>query len=872
MRFKQKLPVTYLLFTFNGRLSKSAFWTASLFYWCTFYVLYNILLFGIGEWATFILYPLLFWIIAATSVKRLHDQDYSGYWLFAVLVPVIGPLWLIWRLGLKKGSYMPNPYGPVPGSAPDYLKNDNGRKIPHLKTDERIIDDVTKLNPVLVAKIVRPTSIAEVSDIIKSTNGSISVGGGRFSMGGQTASPHTTHVDMRSMNKILEFSAGDKLIKVQTGIRWCDIQQFIDEYGLSISIMQTYANFTVGGALSVNAHGRYMGMGPLVLSVRSIDVVLADGAMVQASPTENQEIFFGAIGGYNGIGVIVNVQLQLADNLVIKRVDKKMKVEEYKRHFMTTIRDDSRVIFHNGDIYPPRYKRLRSVSWIETTEKPTVKTRLTPLRESYPLERYFLWAFTETPLGKWRREFLIDPLLFRGKKIHWRNYEAGYDVAELEPRSRTDSTYVLLEYFVPINRFEEFEQAMAEIFIRFNVNVLNVSIRHAKADPGTYLAWAREEVFAFVVYYKQRTDADAKHKVAVWTRELADAVNKVNGSYYLPYQVHPTEMQFHTAYPNAQKLFDLKKRLDPNCKFKNIFWDTYYKPLNDKMMDNNQISKFKAVFNDTKWSDDFYRFLQVIFHLYPEDKFHRLIKDETSTGKTDEEIYKSVQDKLKTIKPFLSELTYALPALKKQKREIAAQTLQLSNDLKSVNGYAEIGSTGRYINELKRNIKVAGPIFLINDRAPGNSPGDIMERGQLSKLGVFVDIDDYNPINNSVIPDACLDVVTCYIGLHHCPVIKLNGFIKSIHRILRPGGLFIIRDHDVKTADMGTFVSLIHTVFNIGLNETWEFEDKDFKNFKPADDWARMIETGGFTDAGKRILQKNDPSDNTLMLFVKNNL
>jgi FAD/FMN-containing dehydrogenase/uncharacterized membrane protein YhaH (DUF805 family) len=579
MRLKQKLPVTYLLFTFNGRLSKGPFWLASLFYWCTFYVWYNLLLFSIGEYATFILYPLLFWIIAATAIKRLHDQDYSGYWLFTVLIPVLGPLWLIWRLGFKKGNYAANNYGSVPGSVPDYLKNDEGKEIPHLKTDERIIDDVTRLNPVLVSKIVRPGSVDEVCEIVKNTTGPISVGGGRFSMGGQTASPHSLHIDMRGMNKVLEFSATDKLIKVQTGIRWCDIQQYIDEHNLSIKIMQTYANFTVGGALSVNAHGRYMGLGPIVLSVRSIDIVMANGSLAHATRTENQQIFFGAIGGYNGIGIIIQAELELAENLAIKRIDKKMKVEEYKDYFFKTIRDDPKVVFHNGDIYPPKYKRLRAVSWIETTEKPTVKTRLMPLKESYPLERYFLWSFTETPLGKWRREFLIDPLLFRGEKIHWRNYEAGYDVAELEPRSRTDSTYVLLEYFVPVNRFEEFEKAMAEIFIRFNVNVLNVSIRHAKADPGTYLAWAREEVFAFVVYYKQRTDAASKHAVAVWTRELADAVTAVDGAYYLPYQVHPTAGQFHKAYPNAQKLFDLKAKLDPEYKFRNIFWDTYYKPL-----------------------------------------------------------------------------------------------------------------------------------------------------------------------------------------------------------------------------------------------------------------------------------------------------
>jgi SAM-dependent methyltransferase len=280
-------------------------------------------------------------------------------------------------------------------------------------------------------------------------------------------------------------------------------------------------------------------------------------------------------------------------------------------------------------------------------------------------------------------------------------------------------------------------------------------------------------------------------------------------------------------------------------------------------------SEFKAVFNDTKWSDDFYRFLQVIFHLYPEDKFHQLIKEETAANNTDEAIYRSVQSKLPGIKPFLSELTYALPALKKQKKEIARQTLGLLGGNEQIDGYVEIGSTGRYISQLRKQIKVTGPVFLLNDIAPTNSPGDIMERGQLSKLGTFINIKDYQAVSKHDIADESIDVVTCYIGLHHCPVDRLDGFVQSMYRILRPGGSFIIRDHDVKTPQMATFVSLVHTVFNAGLNESYEFEAKDFKNFKSADEWAAIITKAGFKDSGARVLQDKDPSDNTLMHFIK---
>ncbi len=66
--------------------------------------------------------------------------------------------------------------------------------------------------------------------------------------------------------------------------------------------------------------------------------------------------------------------------------------------------------------------------------------------------------------GKWRREHIVDPIVFGRKKIHWRNYEAGYDVLELEPQSRKESTYVLQEYFVPVGKFDDFASLMAEIF------------------------------------------------------------------------------------------------------------------------------------------------------------------------------------------------------------------------------------------------------------------------------------------------------------------------------------------------------------------------------------------------------------------------
>ncbi|MCB1211330.1 MAG: hypothetical protein KDK97_18535 [Verrucomicrobiales bacterium] len=139
----------------------------------------------------------------------------------------------------------------------------------------------------------------------------------------------------------------------------------------------------------------------------------------------------------------------------------------------------------------------------------------------------------------------------------------------------------------------------------------------------------------------------------------------------------------------------------------------------------NKPSEFHAVFDSTPQRDAFYRFLQVVFHLYPEAKFHHLIHEVCGRHDSDEAIYREVQQRLKEIKPFLSELTLALPALKKQKREMKRQTLQLLGETKQIHGYLEIGSTGRYISDLRKHTQVTGPLYLINDVAPSNAVGDI---------------------------------------------------------------------------------------------------------------------------------------------------
>ena len=270
-----------------------------------------------------------------------------------------------------------------------------------------------------------------------------------------------------------------------------------------------------------------------------------------------------------------------------------------------------------------------------------------------------------------------------------------------------------------------------------------------------------------------------------------------------------------------------------------------------------------------KLSDAFYRFLQSVFRTVPEDRFHHLINEARKLHGDEESLYRHIQRELKNIKPVLADLTYALPSLFKQKAEMTQQTLRVLGGRTRFDGYAEIGSKGRYYRGLAAALELRGPCYFIDEKPQTLSPVDVMERGQLRRLGGFVALGDYAPLAAADVADASLDLVTCYIGLHHMTVQQLGPFLRSMHRVLRPGGVFIVRDHDVRSDDLRALVSLAHTVFNAGLGETWETNQAERRYFESAQTWALRLDAAGFDDSGERVLQQNDPTDNTLFCFVR---
>ena len=438
-----------------------------------------------------------------------------------------------------------------------------------------LIPNITGLYSVEVARIATPVSTEEVAREIGKWPGKIAVGGGRYSMGGQTAVAMGLHLDMRRMNKLVKLDRANRVARVQAGMAWRDLQDILDPLDLAVQTMQSYANFTVGGTVSVNGHGRYVGNGPVGNSVRALQLVLADGSVREVSRSAHPELFRAAIGGYGAIGVITEVELDLTVNCRIERVATPVSLDAYPGYFLRSVLGRKDCILHNADLLPPHFDAPVAVSWNKTGKALTEQARLSPRGQVSASNQNMIFAMTELPGGALLYREIVHPLLRAQPAVKWRNHEASLDVAELEPRTRAISTYVLQEYFIPVRHFAQYARQMAEVIRKHGAEVLNVSVRHSPADPVALLPWAKEEVFSFVVYYKQRIDASARQRTGDWTRDMIDTALRFEGRYYLPYQLHATRAQFDKAYPEAVQLRVLKRAVDPAGKFSNELWRQY---------------------------------------------------------------------------------------------------------------------------------------------------------------------------------------------------------------------------------------------------------------------------------------------------------
>lgn len=779
------------------------------------------------------------------------------------------------------------------------------------------VDDVSKMNSSRVNQIIYPHSEENIKDAIKKANltgEKISIKGQNQShtMGGQTITQGTV-LDMTFFNRIIDFDKEKNIITVQPGISWESLIRFLNYHKLSPMILQSYANFSVGGTASANAHG-ITSEESLQNSIVEIEIINNEGKTIRCSREQNSELFSLALGGYSLLGVITKIKLKVVPNVPLKMKASYHKMNEFPREFKETMGKNieiklGRVNSKFDKIAFYKFFKNGSTSIISNlNETPKVSKTKLLMYKWFPTICTYFPSWQEL---RWKIEKSI------GKPLDWasdseRNkllIEKTHSISQLyNPLINLDRTHILQEYFIPYDKFDEWTLFLKNFFGKEkfkHVILLNTTVRFVNEDDTTFLKYAKTKngMFAFVMYYRLPRNVDADKELEKINMELIDQTLDLGGTFYLPYRPHYTDKQLEKAYPEFKKFLQLKKSYDKEEMFSNMWYEHYkgkiaLSPNNEfetkiifdspqEKLEQSQQSQSQSQFPEEVLKNQTYQkifcsgsdsdileykfktFLENIFYMLPPDELYSFIKGimKENPNLSDLEVFNKIQKNINE-KSLITNLCYKLRALKllsEQRKDFVNQVINLKGHFKNDNleGIVSIGDS-KCVKKLKEKLKIKGPSYIVNDK---ESAKDIIERGSLFPVGKFVKL-DYEKVNELEIPDESISLATCFMGLHHFPVDKLPQFLKSVHRILKNDGVFIIREHNAYP-ELMTIAHGAHKCFNAVTGVSQEEEEKEIRAFRTLDDWKKLLKKNGFEDMGVYEIQQNDTTDDYMMCLKK---
>ena len=452
------------------------------------------------------------------------------------------------------------------------------------------VNDVSCLSRTSVHGVVAVKSeddIAKALAYARNNNLKVSAFGARHSMGGHAFAPNGVQLDMTGFNTIA-LNAEAMTVTVQSGARWHDIQNAVHPR-FAVKAMQSSDVFTVGGSISVNAHGMDHHVGAIERTIRWLRVMLADGTIQKVSRTENPELYRHIVGGYGLFGVILDCELAISQNTIYeskrqlihlvefpdlwaKELEQNDSIGLFYGHLSTSPGSflDELLIYtyHKTDMSPHRLPPLAEIGSVEP------RRLIFNLAKQGSLFERLKWYSEKNLEHRFESCTVSEIAQSTGEACLVSRNEPMHDSVPYLFNDLQYETDILHEYFVPRDKLVPFVQAMRGVFAEHRTLLLNASIRVVHKEDIA-LNYAPELAFSVVLYINQRVDDEGIALMKAVTSALIDLADSFGGRFFLPYQKHYDVKQLMRAYPMIADVYAKRKVHDPQGLFTNTFAETY---------------------------------------------------------------------------------------------------------------------------------------------------------------------------------------------------------------------------------------------------------------------------------------------------------
>jgi FAD/FMN-containing dehydrogenase len=448
-------------------------------------------------------------------------------------------------------------------SAIDALKS--GLRGPLLLPDSAGFDEARSIWNAMIdrqpAMILRCAGVADIRQGIgfARDNGlPLAIRGGGHNIGGSALCDDGVVLDLSSM-KSVRIDPAARRAYVEPGATLHDFDHEAQAFGLAtplgINSTTGVAGLTLGGGFGWLSR-RY---GMTIDNLVAADIVTADGELLRASATSNEDLFWAIRGGGGNFGVVTQFEYALHEVgplvygglVVLPFAEAKEALVKYRA--AAPAMPEELAVWAVARLAPPLPFLPPDVHG-----KPVLvfATCYNGPVEDGPAALESVRRFG-TPLGEhlgpmpyemWQQAF--DPLLTPGARNYWKSHNlGGIDDGLIDALIQAIDT-------LPSPQCEIFFGLIGEQTQRAAVN--------ATAYP------ARDTLYAMNVHGRW-DDARDDDRCIAWSRAFFDAAKPFAlGSVYVNFMTQEEEGRIEQAYgPNYKRLVEIKNRYDPGNLFRN---------------------------------------------------------------------------------------------------------------------------------------------------------------------------------------------------------------------------------------------------------------------------------------------------------------
>jgi xylitol oxidase len=391
-------------------------------------------------------------------------------------------------------------------------------------------------------------SLEQVQDYVK-TRSKLKVLGTRHCFN-DIADSKAGFLSLKPMDKVISVDPAKRTVTVDAGITYGQLCPYLDSQGFALHNLASLPHISVAGACSTATHGSGQKNGNLATAVSGLEIVTAEGKIVNLSRERDAETFNGAVVGLGALGVITKITLDVQPSFMMRQyVYENLPLSELKNHF--------------GAIEASGYSVSLFTDWQnQRINEIWIKSRIEKGRAFQATPEFFgakLATRNMHPIAALSAENCTEQMGVPGpwyeRLPHFRMGFTPSAGKELQS-----------EYFVPRDRAVEAILAVERLRDQVSPALLITEIRTIAADK----LWMSPcyEQDCFTIHFTWKPDWPTVSKLLpVIERELAPFNPRPHWAKL--FTISPADLR--RSYRKMSDFVELSNRYDPQGKFRNDY-------------------------------------------------------------------------------------------------------------------------------------------------------------------------------------------------------------------------------------------------------------------------------------------------------------